>query len=461
MDPSKPPSSALRPGLGRIRLNRPDPRHAGRGWTRVLPIVLALAAGLISLGAAPSASPTPTTSPSGAQGLPVAGAPAAPPPVLAYFYMWFTPSSWQHAKSDLPALGPYSSTDPAIIKQQVAWAKQAGVDAFIVSWKSTPSLNLALSELVAECRLQGLKLVLIYEGLDVNRNPIPVGTVQADLLWFENQYGSDPVFNVYGKPAIVWSGSWRFSNTDISTVRSLIDAPNRVLLLGSEKSAALYQPRASLLDGDAYYWSSADPLTTPGYQKRLSDLAAAVHRGKGLWLAPAAVGFDARLNGGTTAVDRRNGATLTSAWNDALATNPDGVAIISWNEYTENSYIEPSRDLGNRYLTVLSILTGGPGPSHSPATGIPPSGGTASPGSSPAQSSPSAAVGAGGGGSVPGRLPPSDWIASLLVAATLLGLLGLLGYKLRSRSRRALGGADPADPPDSNGQSDSLGRPLG
>jgi len=93
----------------------------------------------------------------------------------------------------------------------------------------------------------------------------------------------------------------------------------------------------------------------PGYQKRLSQLSDAVHATHGLWLAPAAVGFDARLNGGTSVVDRRDGATLTAAWSDALATRPDGVALISWNEYTENSYVEPSQNYGNRYLASALV----------------------------------------------------------------------------------------------------------
>ncbi len=114
------------------------------------------------------------------------GTPGYKPPVLAYFYMWFNSASWNHAKTDQPLLGPYTSTDPAIIRQQVTWARQSGVDAFIVSWKSTPSLNLALQELVAEAHRQNLKLVLIYEGLDVNRNPIPVATVESDMVWFED-----------------------------------------------------------------------------------------------------------------------------------------------------------------------------------------------------------------------------------------------------------------------------------
>jgi hypothetical protein len=425
------------------------------GWTRAIPLVLALA-GVSSLGLAPSASPMPSVAAAPSGSAPSPGT-ASRPPVLAYYYMWFNSASWSHAKTDVPVLGAYSSTSPAVIKQQVTWAKESGVDAFIVSWKSTPSLNLALSELVAECHSQGLKLVLIYEGLDVNRNPIPTSQVESDLVWFEAQYGSDPVFDVFGKPAVIWSGTWRFNDAAISAVRGLLDAPKKILLLGSQRSAAEYQPRASLFDGDAYYWSSADPLTTPGYQKRLNDLATAVHNDNGLWLAPAAAGFDARLNGGTSVVDRRNGATLTAAWDYALATNPDGVAVISWNEFTENSYVEPSHNFGERYLQVLALLTGAAGPVAHAATPTP--GAVAAP-SPTAQPSHGGTAAAAAGGAGPNRGSPSDLIVSFLIAGILLGLLGVVGYRLRNRGRAAQEEPGAVEQMRPNGRTDSLGRPI-
>jgi len=387
----------------------------------------------------------------------------ASPPVLAYYYMWFNAASWTRAKNDLPSLGPYASTDPTVIAQHVTWARAAGVNAFIASWKNTPALDSALAELVAECRRQGLKLVLIYEGLDVNRNPIPVSTVGADMAWFLDHYGSDPVFDLYGKPAVIWSGSWRFTDAQISGVRSQIGAPDRVLLLGSEKDAASYQARAGMFDGDAYYWSSADPLATPGYQRRLDDLAATVHAGHGLWLAPASVGFDGLLNGGTTVVDRRNGATLTAAWNDAMSTSPDGIAVISWNEFTEASYVEPSVNYGLRYLQVLARLTGAPGPAGlpgSPASSGPPVAPSASPSPVAASASPAAASSRSPAGPVPGgpnygasigrgSAPYEGW-ASLAVASLVIAALVLLGINFRLRARAASGAGSA---PDADGRS--------
>ena len=51
-------------------------------------------------------------------------------------------------------------------------------------------------------------------------------------------------------------------------------------------------------------------LSFPGYPEKLAAMGEAVHANDGLWIAPAAPGFDARLIGGTTVVDRKDGETL-------------------------------------------------------------------------------------------------------------------------------------------------------
>ena len=103
---------------------------------------------------------------------------AAPVPLLAYYYIWYDTRSWDRAKDDYPELGRYSSDDPAVMASHVEMAKQAGIDGFIVSWKSTPTLNRRLEQLSGIATANGLKLALIYEGLDFHRNPLPVERVQ-------------------------------------------------------------------------------------------------------------------------------------------------------------------------------------------------------------------------------------------------------------------------------------------
>jgi hypothetical protein len=282
--------------------------------------------------------------------------PRQPVPVLAYYYIWFTHGSWQRAKSDYPLLGRYSSDEVKVMRQHVAWAKSAGINGFIVSWKSTPTLNRRLSRLARVARSQHFKLAVIYEGLDFDREPLPVSRVRADLLHFARTYGSNPVFNVFGKPLVIWSGTWRFSSRDIADVARAIRP--RVLLLASEKSRDDYQRISRFVDGDAYYWSSVNPSTYQAFGEKLESMGGAVHQHGGLWIAPAAPGFDARSVGGSSVVPRDHGQTLRTEMDAALQSSPDALGLISWNEFSENSEIEPTVRSGSESLRVLADTLG-------------------------------------------------------------------------------------------------------
>ncbi len=284
----------------------------------------------------------------------------SPIPILAYYYIWFNQQSWDRAKTDYPILGRYSSDDEAVMRQHIQWAKAAGINGFIVSWKDTVVLSMRLEKLARVAAQENFKLSIIYQGLDFNRDPLPVDQVAEDLDYFIQHFASAPVFKQFGKPLVIWSGTWKFTADQIAEVTG----PRReqLLILASEKSAEAYQRVAPYFDGDAYYWSSVNPEVNTRYQTRLNALADAVHQDFGLWIAPAAPGFDARLVGGTSVVERRSGDTLRTEMGVAMQSAPDAVGVISWNEFSENTHIEPSLNYGRSSLEVLANFNNLPPP---------------------------------------------------------------------------------------------------
>ena len=407
-------------------MTRPD----GPVWPPLL--IRVPAAGLVLacclfLLAAAGPSPVPGSAVPVASG-PAPSVSAGPRPlVFAYYYIWYSPTSWLRAKTDFPRLGRYDSADRAVVAQQMAWIKQAGIDGLIVSWKHEPRLDAALAVVVDEATRAGVKLIILYEGLDFDRNPLPAPRIAADVNWFLQTYGALPAFNVFGLPTVVWSGTWGYTDTQIASVRAAIGAPGRALLLGSEKSADAYAARARLFDGNAYYWSSPDPLSTPGYAARLQAMAKAVRSANGRWIAPAAPGFDARLVGGTSTVPRRDGATFRAAWAGALATRPDILGIISWNEFSENSQIEPSTTYGDLYLRIASQLV----------ASLPP----ASLGSTPASRAPDPFSSSGPIATTPGSVlplttsatPGQATVAVIVGGTIILVVAAALTARLRKR----------------------------
>jgi len=332
--------------VGRPRLRaRLDPRRllhgrlaqrAGRNTLLLVAVCIAL-----GLGAAEARAATP---------LP-------PVPTFAYYYIWFDQGSWSRAKRDYPLLGRYSSDDVKVLRQHVTWAQRAGLGGFIVSWKSTPVLNRRLAALTKVAAAKHFKLAIIYQGLDFAREPLPAKRVARDLQFFARTYGANPVFHVFEKPLVIWSGTWRFSRADVRSVARRVRP--RVFLLASEKTVADYERVSASVDGDAYYWSSVNPETFTGYEEKLAAMSSAVHARRGLWIAPAAPGFDARLLGGATIVQRDGGRTLRREYDAALSSAPDVVGVISWNEFSENSHLEPSVQYGTASLHALADILGG------------------------------------------------------------------------------------------------------
>jgi hypothetical protein len=352
--------------------------------------------------------------------------PASPVPLFAYYYQWFDPSSWNRAKIDYPEVGRYSSDDPQVMRQQIQQAKGVGITGFIVSWKDTVTNTRRLRVLAGLAAEEHFTLAMIYQGLDFNRHPLPVSKVAADFVTFRDQFAHDPVFyRMGGKPLTIWSGTWAYSHTDVARVTSAVRPA--MLVLSTEKSAAGYKRIADVTDGDAYYWSSVNPGTNPTYGTKLSQMSGAIHADGKYWIAPFASGFDARLVGGTSIVPRNDGATLRTEYANAIRSSPDALGLISWNEYSENTYVEPSRQYGRRYLDVLAELRN----THPPT--------------------PSSAVDSSG--TLPGAKSGPNRLNLVLLAGLPVALVILVGIAAHRRRRRDRPqrpddrDKTPADPP--------------
>jgi len=337
-------------------------------------------------------------------------------PLFAYYYLWFNHSSWNRAKKDYPLIGTYSSSDPSVIRTQMQEAKSAGINGFIVSWKNTTIDDQRLRLLMTVADQQHFKLAMIYEGLNFHRHPLPVAEVANGFKTFADHYASDPAFfRLGGKPLTIWSGIWAYSHTDIAAVTAPVRGTMRVL--ATEKNVAGFRRVADVTDGDAYYWSSVNPATNTYYGPKLDAMSHAIHSAGKYWIAPFAPGFDARMVGGHEVVPRKNGATLRTEYATALRSSPDVLGLISWNEFSENSYVEPSVHYRDQSLDVLRQLRG---------TAVPAPTGPAEP------SDLSASSAASGPGPWPNLLRLAAFPLLLLVA------VGILRYARRHATRRDL-----------------------
>jgi hypothetical protein len=55
-----------------------------------------------------------------------------------------------------------------------------------------------------------------------------------------------------------------------------------------------------------------------------------------------------------TQTDRLDGRTYRTYWDEAIKANPDWIIVTSWNEWAEGTEIEPSLELGDKYLQITA-----------------------------------------------------------------------------------------------------------
>jgi len=270
----------------------------------------------------------------------------------------------------------YSQDDAGFIEADVRQAAAAGLTGFAVNWAGSGSTTQTVSSTPYSKRLQ----VMVDAVHKVNAEGIPFklwlsykasasiltgSQIDADLGYFLSKYGSDPAFERVQspKPTIIWQGSRKYPISALQAVSGKYRSKLRIL--GDETQWSL--SRAPYLDGDAYYWSSQNPYSNPQSFQQLQALAASV-RASGtnpdgspkVWVAPFAPGYDKQLAGGTSCVPRTGGSTLRTLFDGNAATNPDDFGLISWNEITEGSYIDPMTRYGSQDLNVLqSIIANG------------------------------------------------------------------------------------------------------
>jgi hypothetical protein len=298
-------------------------------------------------------------------GVPAALAAPVHPPVLAFYYPWYSTSTWCTCRmSDLPVT-PYDSSSPATIDRQIRQAANAGIDGFISSWwgpgDQTDS-NFALLQSRAAARLQAgrsrftstLYLESDAPKLDTRAH------IAAAIAYIMRRYAASPLFfHWQGKPAIfIWDplGNGR-TLAEWAAIRQQVDPSHRMYW-----SAEGTDPSVLAVFDGMHLFSAGDWAVTDGTIGATDeafradvDRYNAAHGTHRMWAAGVSPGWNdtkvpGRAHPHITA--RRDGSTYRASWAGAKASRPDIITITSWNEWFEGSNIEPSKQFGKLYLRI-------------------------------------------------------------------------------------------------------------
>ena len=286
--------------------------------------------------------------------------PAAPaveaqrqPTVLAFFYGWYNPDQWNDPNLiDRPA-EPYNSADAGVIARQISQAQSAGIDGFVMSWfgPDEPYTTGVFHTVLDQAGAHGFRAAV---DVDMGQGFIstPESAVNA-RNYAVHTLGNHPAYLRYdGKPVIFFWNQFRFTPQQWQDIRNQVDPDHNTIWI-AEGNGLQY---VGVFDGLHLYniaWSGNPAGTNATWASRV------INRG-GYFVATAMPGFDeSRLGRGEAVVrGRGDGDYFRRSFAGAAATNPHMIIITSWNEFFENSHIEPSQQYGSFYLDLAREMIG-------------------------------------------------------------------------------------------------------
>ncbi len=299
--------------------------------------------------------------------------------VLAFYYPWYgTPSEpagkgqnlhWGaispadksiEMSTHYPALGAYDSHNPRLVNQHCTWAREAGVDGFIVSWWGHGDYtDTAMPVILREAVQEGLSISAYYESVPA---PHTAASAAEDIKRLLRKYSGHPAWlKVNNRPVLFIYGravnelgldGWLDVQTRLQT-----EISPRPLLIGDQLDAMAaltfdgihtYNPAAQLGDRSPEKVAEWAGKTYPKW----IQLAEEANRISTVTIIP---GYDdTKIRTPGLKVDRHNGATYRQQWKQLTQAPPDWVLITSFNEWHEGSEIEPSHEYGKRYLEMTA-----------------------------------------------------------------------------------------------------------
>jgi hypothetical protein len=266
-----------------------------------------------------------------------------------------------------PLIGPYDSSDPDVLEYHLLLMKLAGVDGVIADWYGLSSAvdyplvhagTLALFDATADF---GLEFSVCYEdrtvGVLLDQGLLTPAGVEAHLTsefqWMDgNWFGSPHYTRSGGRPLLL--------NFGPISVQDPTPWDNSLASLPLRPDLFSLHNLWTTNDADGgfawVHWSAwaGDP-PEPTVKQRLTGIFDGVSTNPTRVIPSAVAGFDdAYASGqGFPFLDHRGGETLRVALDLAIDGPWPVVQLVTWNDFTEGTMIEPTEEFGYTFLEVI------------------------------------------------------------------------------------------------------------
>ena len=281
-------------------------------------------------------------------------------------------ASWYY-----PLIGPYDSSDPAVLEYHVLLMKLAGIDGVIVDWYGSAAFldygvnNQATRLLFEYSRKAGLKFSICYEDQTIQhlidgKYLAPEDATQharQEMLYLQTNFFSDASYlRLNGRPVLLNFGPQYFlASSNWDEIFSVLAPTNQPAFFTEDNRLP-----ASM---GAFDWPPMWMSQVPGTGGVLSGVALRNYLNdfdqKALaWPAFVSSAFprfhDIYQRAGVRNywgyLGDRHSDTLRETLSRGLTNSSSMVQIVTWNDFGEGTMVEPTQEYGYRDLGIIQDL---------------------------------------------------------------------------------------------------------
>lgn len=254
------------------------------------------------------------------------------------------------------------------ITRHINWAQEYGIHGFISSWWGSGNFrDISFTKLLTATLGTDFKVTIYFETLG-ERFRTPQDVINQ-LEYVLDSYGDHPNFLRYrGKPVIflysVEGVARKHGQTPLQAWQAILDQIRAdgydAVWIGHTFDTSYLE----VFDGLHAYGFYAEDLpevySSVSGQVRTYHFLQAPNAERKIWVPAVMPGYDDDLLGrlGAWYLDRADGETYSSTFRGAIQSQADWIVITSFNEWWENTHIEPSADYGFTYLELTREWSG-------------------------------------------------------------------------------------------------------
>jgi len=255
------------------------------------------------------------------------------PLVGVHYFMWYRPiDGWGNgftsvaADAPRPVIGPYDSSDTDVITTQITQMEEAGFDFVLVHIVFNQERAWTNAHIFMD-RLSGhrLKAAIVLDGLYKESPDLKARWVRK----VRDEYAANSHYlRLYGQPLVaLFSSRLNFAVPGV-ILRNVYWTPTY------DPGSNTFNPKR-LEPRDWAFWAPVPQPLVNG-------------------MVPVVPGYnDAALKRDLTMVYARdNGRYYEQQWQRALMLRPEFIIVYGWNEYFEQTAIEPATPWGDQYLQL-------------------------------------------------------------------------------------------------------------